>query len=86
MNENEEDFSAMSQEQTNSVQMCLDSDGDKKRMRELLTRIAEKEFASISNQMDPEAKIVSQYSVGGLVRRTCKGNWTTFLCLGQTSN
>ena len=45
LNDKGEYFEAVSQAQTNSVQMCLAHDGDKKRMRELLTQIAVKGFA-----------------------------------------
>ena len=36
-------------------------------MRELLTQIAEKGFAPIDNFMDPEAAVIGEYNVGGLV-------------------
>ena len=43
------DYTAISATQTNRVQMCLNFDGDKKRLRELLTQIAEKGFAPIDS-------------------------------------
>ena len=58
-----------SQMQADSVQMRLDFDGDKKRMRELLTQIAEKGFAPMSKRTDREAEVISKYNVGGLVQR-----------------
>ena len=69
LNEKGEDFVTVSQAQTDDVQKCLDFDGDKKRMRELLTQIAEKGFAPLSKKQDPEAEVISQYNVGGLVQR-----------------
>ena len=69
LNDKGEYFEAVSQAQTNSVQMCLAHDGDKKRMRELLTQIAVKGFAPLSKKQDPEAELISQNNVGGLVQR-----------------
>ena len=69
LNSKGEDFVAMSQAQTDDVQMCLDFDGDKKHMRELLTQIAEKGFAPLGKKTDREAEVISQYNVGGLVQR-----------------
>ena len=60
-------YTAISATQTNSVRMCLAHDGDKKRMRELLTQIAEKGFAPVSHFNDPEAAVIGQHNVGGLV-------------------
>lgn len=47
--------------------MCLAHDGDEKRMRELLTQIAEKGFAPVSHFNDPEAAVIGQHNVCGLV-------------------
>ena len=57
------------QGQSTSVQMCLEFDGDKLRMRELLSQIAEKGFAPLSNIKGKEAEIISQYNVGRVVRK-----------------
>ena len=57
-----------SQMQADSVLKCLKFDGDKRRMRELLTQIAEKGFALISDKEDLEAEVISKYNVGGLVQ------------------
>ena len=61
-------FRAGKQSQADSVRMCLDFNGDKKRMRFLLTQIAEKGFAPIITITDPLAGIISENNVGGLVR------------------
>jgi hypothetical protein len=50
------------------VVRCLDFDGDKRHMRELLTQIAEKGFAPISDKEDCEAEVISKNNVGGLVQ------------------
>ena len=69
LNDKGEDYCGVSQEETNNVQSCLKFNGDKKRMRKLLTQIAEKGFAPLSNLKDPEAEVISQNNVGGLVHR-----------------
>ena len=43
--------------------------GDEKRIRELLTQIAEKGFAPLNNLEDPEAADISRHDVGGVVQR-----------------
>ena len=61
-------FKAISVDQIGSVQRCLKFNGDKKHMRELLTQIAEKGFAPLSDVDDPEAEIISRKNVGGYVK------------------
>ena len=56
-------------DQSSNVFECLQFDGDKPRMRELLSQIAEKGFAPLRNIEDREAEIISKYNVGGLVRK-----------------
>jgi hypothetical protein len=55
--------------QVKDVLSCLDFGGDKKRMRELLTQIAENGFAPLSRETDPVAEFISENNVGGLVQR-----------------
>jgi hypothetical protein len=62
-------FVAGIQMHANNVQMCLDFDGDKLRMRELLTQIAVNGFAPIKKLTDREAEIISKNNVGGLVQK-----------------
>jgi hypothetical protein len=52
-----------------SVLKCLKFDGDKPHMRELLTQIAEKGFAPLSDKEDREAEIISKNNVGGQVQK-----------------
>ena len=47
----------------------MDFNGDKKRMRELLTQIAEEGFAPLSDIKDPAAAFISKHDVGGVVQR-----------------
>ena len=56
-------------DQSSNVFQCLQFDGDKKRMRELLSQIAEKGFAPLGNIKDREAEIICKYNVGGVVRK-----------------
>jgi hypothetical protein len=61
-----------SQRQFDDVQNCLDFGGDEKRMRELLTQIAEKGFAPISKKTDPVAEFISRWTSAA---STCHSNW-----------
>ena len=63
-----EGFVPGSQLQADSVLECLKFDGDKPHMRELLTQIAEKGFAPLSDKEDREAEIISKNNFGGVVQ------------------
>jgi hypothetical protein len=65
-----ERFIPGSQMQAINVQMCLDFNGDKPHMRELLTQIAVNGFAPINTNKttNREAEIISEYNVGGRVQ------------------
>ena len=69
LNSKEDSFIPGSTMQANDVMRCLDFDGNRQHMRELLTQIAEKEFAPTRNKNDREAEVISKYNVGGLVQR-----------------
>ena len=56
------------QYQADGVLMCLEFDGDKRHMRELLTQISENEFAPLRTKSDREAEVINKYDVGGLVQ------------------
>jgi hypothetical protein len=64
-----EGFVPGSQLQADSVLECLEFNGDKPHMRELLTQIAEKGFAPLSTKKDREAEVISKNNVGGLVQK-----------------
>jgi hypothetical protein len=68
LNSKGETFRPGSQMQADSVQMCLDFDGNKLRMRELLTQITVNGFAPITKKTDREAEVISKYNVGELVQ------------------
>ena len=65
LNTKGEDCTPGSQMQAKSVLRCLKFDGDKKRMRELLTQIAGNGFAPISDKNDREAEVIGKHTVGG---------------------
>ena len=69
MNERKVKYVPGSREQVDDVLSCLKFNGDKKRMRELLTQIAENGFAPINDKTDPAAEFISKKNVGGLVQR-----------------
>ena len=62
-------FIPRSQMQADGVMKCLRFDGNIRHMRELLTQIAEKGFAPISDREDREAEVITKHDVGGLVQR-----------------
>jgi hypothetical protein len=68
LNIKRETFRPGKQSQADSIKLCLGFHGDKKRMRFLLTQIAEHGFAPISEKNDPLAEIISENNVGGLVQ------------------
>ena len=52
------------------VRSCLKFNGDKKRMRQILTQLAENGFAPLSDDVvdDPVAEFISTHNVGGFVK------------------
>ena len=64
-----EKFCAGSQWQADGVMECLQFNGDKAHMRELLTQIAENGFALLKDRDDREAEVIRKHNIGGLVQR-----------------
>ena len=61
-------FDSGSLQPNDDVQSCLDFNGDKKRMRLILTQLAENGFAPLSKSNDPVAEFISTHNVGGFVK------------------
>jgi hypothetical protein len=55
--------------QLESVLQCLSDGGDRVRMRELLTDVAEHGFSPVHDSTDAVAQVICKYNVAGLVRR-----------------
>ena len=57
-----------SQNQADGVMQCLEFDGDKQHMIELLTQISENGFAPLRTKTDREAGVISKYNASGVVQ------------------